>query len=194
DAGLDSIGAVELQAWLEQEFPGIVLGPTVAFDYPTIAALAKYVSEEWQPEDEEDLGDEGDSGEEEEESGEMARAPSGGQALRRASFARAPSASFPRAPSPLDDDPFGFEDDLSPAPSRRQVSSRRPSQPLASQASLGLARRASSRRASIYQQPVRLPGASEENARALQEGREALLVAVRKAVEAMVGLEVADDM
>ena len=41
-AGLDSMGATELQKAIEAEY-NIDLAPTVAYDYPTVEALAKYV-------------------------------------------------------------------------------------------------------------------------------------------------------
>ena len=43
EAGLDSLGAVELRNSLGTRF-GIELGPTATFDYPTVAALAQHVA------------------------------------------------------------------------------------------------------------------------------------------------------
>ena len=42
EAGLDSLGAVELRNALNIEF-GLPLPPTVTMDYPTIATLAQYL-------------------------------------------------------------------------------------------------------------------------------------------------------
>lgn len=41
-AGLDSMGATELQKTIERQFD-IILTPTIAYDYPTVASLAKYI-------------------------------------------------------------------------------------------------------------------------------------------------------
>ena len=43
EAGLDSLGSVELRNSLGTRF-GIELGPTATFDYPTVAALAQHVA------------------------------------------------------------------------------------------------------------------------------------------------------
>ena len=43
EAGLDSLGAVELRTQLGAEFE-IDLPATMAFDYPTIRALAQYIA------------------------------------------------------------------------------------------------------------------------------------------------------
>ena len=43
EAGLDSLGAVELHRSLEAEFM-VQLPATVAYDYPTAAALAQYIT------------------------------------------------------------------------------------------------------------------------------------------------------
>lgn len=43
EAGLDSLGAIELGRSLEQAF-GVELPATLAFDYPTVEALAHYIS------------------------------------------------------------------------------------------------------------------------------------------------------
>jgi acyl carrier protein len=45
EAGLDSLGAVELRASLVTEF-GIELPATLTFDYPSIAALSKFLAGE----------------------------------------------------------------------------------------------------------------------------------------------------
>ena len=42
EAGLDSLGAVELRNSLSSAF-GVDLPPTAMFDYPTIAALARFL-------------------------------------------------------------------------------------------------------------------------------------------------------
>ena len=43
EAGLDSLGAVELRTSLEAAF-SMELPATVTFDYPSITALAKYIA------------------------------------------------------------------------------------------------------------------------------------------------------
>lgn len=43
EAGLDSLGAVELRTSLEAAF-SMELPATVTFDYPSISALAKYIA------------------------------------------------------------------------------------------------------------------------------------------------------
>ena len=43
EAGLDSLGSVELRNALSSRF-SIELGPTATFDYPSIAALAQHVA------------------------------------------------------------------------------------------------------------------------------------------------------
>lgn len=43
EAGLDSLGAVELRSSLENAF-ALEMPATVTFDYPSVAALAKYIS------------------------------------------------------------------------------------------------------------------------------------------------------
>ncbi len=48
EAGLDSLGAIELRASLSSEF-GTELPPTVMFDHPSIAALATFVASQSQP-------------------------------------------------------------------------------------------------------------------------------------------------
>ena len=45
EAGLDSLGAVELRASLATEF-GLDLPATLTFDYPSVAALSKYMAGE----------------------------------------------------------------------------------------------------------------------------------------------------
>jgi len=45
EAGLDSLGAVELRASLVTEF-GMELPATLTFDYPSIAALSKFLAGE----------------------------------------------------------------------------------------------------------------------------------------------------
>jgi acyl carrier protein len=45
DYGMDSVSALALCADLEYEF-GIVVEPTLAWDYPTIDAMAAYLTEE----------------------------------------------------------------------------------------------------------------------------------------------------
>ena len=43
EAGLDSLGSVELRGTLSQTF-GLDLPPTLLFDYPTISGLAEYLA------------------------------------------------------------------------------------------------------------------------------------------------------
>ena len=47
-AGLDSLGAVELQNAVSRSL-GVALPATVAFDYPTVAALAAYINTQQRP-------------------------------------------------------------------------------------------------------------------------------------------------
>ena len=47
-AGLDSLGAIDLRNAVSINF-GVDLPATVAFDYPTVAMLAGFVSERLQP-------------------------------------------------------------------------------------------------------------------------------------------------
>ena len=44
EAGLDSLGAVELRNQLATEFASQNLPATLTFDYPTISALARYLA------------------------------------------------------------------------------------------------------------------------------------------------------
>lgn len=48
EAGLDSLGAVELLSLLTDAF-GSELPATLIFDYPTVSALGKYISSVSQP-------------------------------------------------------------------------------------------------------------------------------------------------
>ena len=48
EAGLDSLGAVELRAALSAAF-GVELPATLTFDYPTISALSRYLATFAQP-------------------------------------------------------------------------------------------------------------------------------------------------
>lgn len=48
EAGLDSLGAVELRTSLESAFT-CILPATVTFDYPSINALAKYIASQHAP-------------------------------------------------------------------------------------------------------------------------------------------------
>ena len=50
EAGLDSIGAVELRNALAQKL-GADLPATITFDYPTVAAMARYVAGQLAPAD-----------------------------------------------------------------------------------------------------------------------------------------------
>jgi acyl carrier protein len=43
DAGLDSLGAVEVKASIERS-TGVQLPATVVFDYPSVGAIAAYLS------------------------------------------------------------------------------------------------------------------------------------------------------
>jgi myxalamid-type polyketide synthase MxaE and MxaD len=45
DVGLSSVQAIELSAELES-WTGLTLSPTIAFDYPTIAAASEHVADE----------------------------------------------------------------------------------------------------------------------------------------------------
>ena len=49
EAGLDSLGAVELRSALSSHFGGLELPATLIFDYPTTAALAAYLTHTLQP-------------------------------------------------------------------------------------------------------------------------------------------------
>lgn len=51
EAGLDSLGAVELRAALSSAF-GVELPATLTFDHPTIAALSKHLAGIAQPAEE----------------------------------------------------------------------------------------------------------------------------------------------
>jgi Phosphopantetheine attachment site len=53
-AGLDSLGAVDLRNAVAAEF-GVDLPATAAFDYPTVAALAAFVSQQAAPPDTADI-------------------------------------------------------------------------------------------------------------------------------------------
>lgn len=48
EAGLDSLGSVELRTSLENAF-GFEMPATVTFDYPSINALAKYIASQHTP-------------------------------------------------------------------------------------------------------------------------------------------------
>ena len=48
EAGLDSLGAVELRNSIQARF-GLELPATVTFDYPTAATLASYIASQKQP-------------------------------------------------------------------------------------------------------------------------------------------------
>lgn len=50
EAGLDSLGAVELRNQLAAHH-SLELPPTVTFDYPTVAALADYIAQRIGPAD-----------------------------------------------------------------------------------------------------------------------------------------------
>lgn len=47
-AGLDSLGSVELRSQVSQRF-GIALPATLAFDYPTVQALAEFIAPQLAP-------------------------------------------------------------------------------------------------------------------------------------------------
>ena len=49
EAGLDSLGAVELRNQLATEFQAVELPSTLTFDYPTIAALAAFIASQMGP-------------------------------------------------------------------------------------------------------------------------------------------------
>ena len=51
-AGLDSMGAIELRAALQAEFPSAELAATITYDYPTAVAMGKYLAEIHQQQDE----------------------------------------------------------------------------------------------------------------------------------------------
>lgn len=52
-AGLDSLGSVEFQMELSAAF-GLQLGPTVALDFPTVAALARHIAQALQEQDDDE--------------------------------------------------------------------------------------------------------------------------------------------
>ena len=49
EAGLDSLGAVELRNQLATAFPSIELPATLIFDHPSVAAISQFIESRHQP-------------------------------------------------------------------------------------------------------------------------------------------------